>query len=163
MFIKGFDRNLKRRGFKVKRKIKMFIKGFDKNLKCRGMQFEIGKSYEIKGKGAPVLCSHSVFHYCDSLIGVHDHYSAEKCEGNRFCEIIPEGAEVFDMTDAEKKQNSIAKGAGGYLKKQDYKGAFKASYAALSDEERKIQTAMLRKLPNFDAKIFYKISGIKIE
>ena len=75
----------------------MKIKGFDKDLKCRGFQFEVGKTYET---GAPdnkiLLCSDTVFHYCDSLKKVHNYYSANPSENNRFCEIEIVGAEVSD-------------------------------------------------------------------
>ena len=77
----------------------MKIKGFDKNLKCRGYQFEIGKTYEIKlPDGYELtkedLCSDKVFHYCDSLRKVHGYYSVEPEENNRFCEIEVLGREV---------------------------------------------------------------------
>ena len=75
----------------------MKIKGFDKDLKCRGFQFEVGKTYDT---GAPdnkiLLCSDTVFHYCDSLEKVHNYYSANPSENNRFCEIEIVGAEVSD-------------------------------------------------------------------
>ena len=75
----------------------MKIKGFDKNLCCRGMQFEIGKTYETGAKDNEIsLCSNTVFHYCDSIQKVHQHYSCNPNEGNRFCEIEVLGAEVSD-------------------------------------------------------------------
>ena len=57
-------------------------KGFDKNLKCRDFQYEIGKSYEHKGKIAP--CE-SGFHACVNPIDVWDYYSFDG--ENRFCEV----------------------------------------------------------------------------
>ena len=82
----------------------MKIKGFDKDLKCRGYQFEIGKTYEIKlPDGYELteydLCSDKVFHYCDSLRKVHGYYSVEPEENNRFCEVEVLGNEI---TDGEK-------------------------------------------------------------
>ena len=79
----------------------MKIKGFDKDLKCRGYQFEIGKTYEIKlpdgyGLTKEDLCSDKVFHYCNSLRKVHGYYSVEPEENNRFCEIEVLGREVTD-------------------------------------------------------------------
>lgn len=75
----------------------MKIKGFDKNLCCRGMQFEIGKTYETGAKDNEIsLCSNTVFHYCDSIQNVHQHYSCNPNKGNRFCEIEVLGAEVSD-------------------------------------------------------------------
>ena len=79
----------------------MKIKGFDKDLKCRGYQFEVGKTYEIKlPDGYELtkedLCSNKVFHYCDSLRKVHDYYSVEPEENNRFCELEVLGREVTD-------------------------------------------------------------------
>lgn len=79
----------------------MKIKGFDKDLKCRGYQFEIGKTYEIKLPDSyeltkEDLCSDKVFHYCDSLRKVHSYYSVEPEENNRFCEIEVLGMEVTD-------------------------------------------------------------------
>lgn len=77
----------------------MKIKGFDENLKCRGYQFEIGKTYEIKlPDGYELtkedLCSDKVFHYCDSLRNVHGYYSVNPDDHNRFCEIEVCGKEV---------------------------------------------------------------------
>lgn len=77
----------------------MKIKGFDEDLKCRGYQFEIGKTYEIKlPDGYELtgddLCSDKVFHYCDSLRNVHGYYSVNPNEHNRFCEIEACGKEV---------------------------------------------------------------------
>ena len=75
----------------------MKIKGFDKNLCCRGMQFEIGKTYETGAKDNEIsLCSNTVFHYCNSIQNVNQHYSCNPNEGNRFCEIEVLGAEVSD-------------------------------------------------------------------
>ena len=79
----------------------MKIKGFDEDLKCRGYQFEIGKTYEIKlPDGYELtkedLCSDKVFHYCNSLRKVHDYYSVAPEENNRFCEVEVLGREVTD-------------------------------------------------------------------
>ena len=67
------------------------------------------------------------------------------------------------MTDTEKRENPRAEVCGGYLKKLAYKEAFQKSYNDLSDEERLKQTALLKALPNFDADIFFEISGIRIK
>ena len=73
----------------------MKIKGFDKDLKCRGFQFEIGGVYDT---GAPdnslKPCTNTVFHYCDSLQNAHKYYSCD--ENNRFCEIEVLGKEITD-------------------------------------------------------------------
>lgn len=73
-------------------KDRIFIKGFDKNLKCRGYQFKIGKDYKINlPKGYKLttndLCSDKVFHFCDGLSKVHGYYSCREEEQNRFCVI----------------------------------------------------------------------------
>ena len=74
----------------------MRIKGFDENLRCRGMQFKVGNEYKIENEGKKLeLCSNTVFHYCDSLQKVHEHYSCND-ETNRFCEIEVLGEEVTD-------------------------------------------------------------------
>ena len=72
----------------------MFIKGFDKDLKCRGYQFEIGKEYEIKTNQPLKLCTDTVFHFCRNIQQVHNHYSVD--ENNRFCEIEVLGQLVED-------------------------------------------------------------------
>lgn len=78
----------------------MKIKGFDKNLCCREVQFEVGKIYDTGAKDDEIrLCSNTVYHYCDNITQVHEHYSCDPDQQNRFCEIEVLGAEV---TDGEK-------------------------------------------------------------
>ena len=75
----------------------MKIKGFDKNLCCRGMQFEVGKIYDTGAKDDEIkLCSNTVYHYCDNIEQVHEHYDCNPDQQNRFCEIEVLGAEVTD-------------------------------------------------------------------
>ncbi len=66
------------------------------------------------------------------------------------------------MTEEEIAANPGADVTNGYLKTLSYKTAFQESYAALSEEEHASQTAMLKALPNFDADVFFEISGIRI-
>jgi hypothetical protein len=70
--------------------------------------------------------------------------------------------EYKSMTDDEKYLHTEAKTRGGYLKKLDYKEAFQKSYNNLSEEERIEQTALLKALPNFNADVFFEISGIRL-
>jgi hypothetical protein len=73
----------------------MKIKGFDKDLKCRGFQFEIGKTYDTGAEDNNLkLCTDTVFHYCDSLEKVHQYYNCDK--NNRYCEIAVIGKEIGD-------------------------------------------------------------------
>ena len=74
----------------------MYIKGFDKNLKCRGFQFEVGGVYDTGYKKEELeLCSETVFHFCDSLEKVHEYYDCSN-EGNRYCEIEVLGELIYN-------------------------------------------------------------------
>ena len=81
---------------------RVFIKGFDSELKCRGYQFEIGKDYKIDlPDGYKLtqddLCSDKVFHFCDGLSKVHKFYNCSD-ENNRYCiiEILGQFCETDD-------------------------------------------------------------------
>ena len=68
------------------------------------------------------------------------------------------------MLPEEKEQHPKYATVGGYLKKYDYKEAFRKSF----EEAKRLpdwpeQLKRLKALPNFDAKIFEEISGIKEE
>ena len=63
-----------------------------------------------------------------------------------------------DMTDKEKEDNPSHKTIRGYLRKYDYKEAFQKSYNNASKKEKEL----LLKLPNFDADVFFEISGIDV-
>ena len=74
----------------------MYIKGFDKDLKCRGFQFEVGGAYDTGYKKEELeLCSETVFHFCDSLKKVDYYYSCIDGE-NRYCEIEVLGELIYD-------------------------------------------------------------------
>ena len=74
----------------------MYIKGFDKDLKCRGFQFEVGGVYDTRYKKKELeLCSETVFHFCDSLEKV-DYYYYCGNEENRYCEIEVLGELIYD-------------------------------------------------------------------
>ena len=63
-----------------------------------------------------------------------------------------------DMSDKEKEVFPSYVTTGGYLKTREYKQAFIESYEKATPEDR----ALVEKLPNFDADIFFQISGIRI-
>jgi len=64
-----------------------------------------------------------------------------------------------EMTDQEKFNNPTYKTTGGYLKTFDYKEAFQKSWNNASKEDRE----KVKALPNFDADVFYEISGIRVD
>ena len=63
-----------------------------------------------------------------------------------------------DMTDEEKIKYPKAFVCDGYLKKLQYKEAWKLSY----EKATKKDVELLKELPNFDADVFKEISGIRI-
>jgi len=91
---------------------------------------------------------------------VLDHIEFPKFMSFTLSEWIPDSK----MSQQEKKQHPEYVTTSGYLKKYDYKEAFRKSFA---DARRKPdwpkQRQLLLNLPNFDAKIFEEISGIKEE
>ena len=60
-------------------------KGFDKDLKCRGFQYKIGSKYIHKGKVEP--CK-SGFHACEYPLDVFQYYNPA---GSRFAEVEAAG------------------------------------------------------------------------
>ncbi|HHG9228018.1 TPA: hypothetical protein ACPYYK_000890 [Klebsiella michiganensis] len=70
-------------------------KGFNKDLQCRGYQFEIGKTYEHKGK---VEACGSGFHACECPFDVFGYYSPAN---SRFAETVS-----FGTTDREEGGNT---------------------------------------------------------
>ncbi len=65
----------------------------------------------------------------------------------------------FDKMDSvEKKNNPKAETCGGYLKTLSYKEAWAESYAKATPKD----IELLKKLPNFDADVFFEISGIRL-
>lgn len=64
-----------------------------------------------------------------------------------------------NMTDEEKEQHPEYKTTGGYLKKLDKTKCMQIWWHGLSDYEKNV----IMTLPNFNAKIFKKITGINIK
>jgi hypothetical protein len=64
-----------------------------------------------------------------------------------------------EMTDEDKAADPNFYVRCGQLKKRDYKEAFKLSWDKADKEDR----IKVKELPNFDAKIFFEISGINVD
>ena len=63
-----------------------------------------------------------------------------------------------DMTEKEKAENPSHETNAGFLRFLSYKEAFKKSW----DEADKTDRERIRDLPNFDAEVFFEISGIDL-
>ena len=64
-----------------------------------------------------------------------------------------------DMTEEEKEANPTYETIGGYLKVLDESESAQIWWDGLSEDEK----GTIKELPNFDAEIFRKCTGIKVE
>ena len=71
------------------------FKGFDKDLKCRGFQYKVGKTYDLKGE---VECCKRGFHFCENPLEVFYYYTPNN---SRFCQV--EGGGSVDKSAADSK------------------------------------------------------------
>ena len=76
------------------------FKGFDKNLKCRGYQYNIGETYEHQGN---VLACKSGFHSCINPLDVLDYYDIT----SRFAEVKISGDLSYHSHDSKVSSAKI--------------------------------------------------------
>lgn len=73
-------------------------KGFDRNLKCRGFQYEKGKTFVCDGK---VIIRGNGFHFCENPLDVLRYYFLNRsCELNRFFEVEASGEIIKDYSES---------------------------------------------------------------
>lgn len=70
-------------------------KGFDKNLRCRGFQYEVGNEYTYDGE---VEVCKGGFHFCTSPLDVFKYYGPAT---SRFCEVESTGDERTHDEDSK--------------------------------------------------------------
>ena len=80
-------------------------KGFDKNLKCRGYQYAVGKEYETD-KAELCACG---FHACEMPMKVWDYYPP--ADGNRYCEVEQSGDVKSEGADGKSVSTKLKVGA----------------------------------------------------
>ena len=66
--------------------------------------------------------------------------------------------EWIPYTDAEKKDDLEKEMIGGYLKEYTMQEAWTNWWDKMTEENKKI----VQKIPNFDAEVFKKITGIEV-
>ena len=89
----------------------------------------------------------------------HEDWEGAEKPGFIYRVLLTEWILFDDMTDEEKKQWSKAYICNGYLKQYTYKDAWKIAFDKASEGD----IELLKALPNFDAKVFEEITGIKIK
>ena len=68
------------------------------------------------------------------------------------------------MTEKEKEQYPNYNICDGYLKRYDYKIAWKNAFEKLEEEKKLTEIIKkIKKIKNFNAKLFKEITGIKIK
>ena len=72
---------------------------------------------------------------------------------------VVEWVSSYDMTDEEKEKYPTYETTGGYLKVLDESESAQIWWDGLTDGSKDI----IKSLPNFDAEIFMKCTGIKVE
>ena len=72
---------------------------------------------------------------------------------------LTEWVSTDNMSDQEKEDNPSYKTTEGYLRVYGYQEAFQRSYNAATREDQ----LNIKELPNFDADVFFEISGIRID
>ena len=83
-----------------------FYKGFDKDLKCRGFQYEIGKEYR---EDKADLCN-TGFHACENPLDTFGYYGPGN--GSRYCEVeLDEVSDQKDGSDTKRCGKVIKIGA----------------------------------------------------
>ena len=82
----------------------MNYKGFDKDLKCRGFQYEIGKEYECENAAA---CE-TGFHACERPLDVFSYYPPAF---SRYCEVEQSGKTDANSDDSKVASTKIKIGA----------------------------------------------------
>ena len=71
------------------------FKGFDNNLKCRGYRYEVGKTFECDGK---IECCENGFHFCENPFDVFGYYPPSN---SRYCSVEGEGETSKDNDDSK--------------------------------------------------------------
>ena len=80
-------------------------KGFDRDLKCRGFQYKIGETFEENVKPE---CCESGFHFCEYPLDVFAYYEPTT---SRFCEVEALGKIDNNDEDSKVSTNKIKIGA----------------------------------------------------
>ena len=84
-----------------KEKKVMSFKGFDKDMKCRGFQYEVGKEYEMSGK---IKACKRGFHACEYPLDVFGYYPPGV---SRYCQVEQSGK--IDDSESDKTCSSKIK------------------------------------------------------